>query len=107
MFLGLLLFVYLYYVLSDLLSSDVLLSMMALNIVAVILGVDLSGEMRWPMIWLSVGLGFASKIGRYFVHKVFMDENADPSGLFDGGYGLAVMLVLGLVYLVILKWMGY
>lgn len=108
LFLALLLFIYLSFVFNDMLGSDLFLSMMGANIAAVILGADLTGQLRITMLLLSLGLGYVSKIGRHFVWSRMTDgEGADNGGLWSLIYGIPAMVVLTLIFLGVLKLMGY
>lgn len=105
--LALLLFIYLFYVLSDMLGSDLFLSMMGANIAAVILGADLTGQLRITILLLSIGLGYISKLGRNILwRRTSGGEMADNSGLWSVIYGLPAMALLTLIFLGVLKLMG-
>ncbi len=102
--LALILFIYLYYVISDMFDSDVFISMMAVNIAAAILGANPSGEMRIVMICVSLVLGYASSIIRRKVLTALTGEREKGMWwLFSTIYGLVAMGVLLLLSLGILR----
>ncbi len=105
--LGLLLFVYIYYVLSDMLSSDVFVSMMSANIAAAILHVDLTGKTRTIIIILSIVLGYGLRFAKHLIIANNGGDEDSASVLFVPLYGLIATVVSGLLFIVIFKIMGY
>lgn len=106
-FLGLILFIYIYYVISDMLSSDVFVSMMSANIAAAILSVDLTGGTRTIILILSIVMGYGLKIAKRIIIEALGSEDNNAEVLFEPLLGLISMVVLGIIFLVIFKIMGY
>ena len=89
------------------LSSDVFVSMMSANIAAAILSVDLTGGTRTIILILTIVLGYGLKIAKRITVEALGSEDNNAEVLFEPLVGLISMVVLGIIFLVIFKIMGY
>ncbi|MBQ8831172.1 MAG: hypothetical protein IJ017_06205 [Oscillospiraceae bacterium] len=105
--LGLLVFIYIYYVISDMLSSDVFVTMMSANIAAAILSVDLTGRTRTIILVLTVVMGYGLKVAKSRIIANAGGDDDSASILLVPLFGLISTVVAGGLFLIIFKIMGF
>ena len=102
MFLIFVFFLMMYYVLRDLLSSDIILSTFGVILSAAIFSIDLTERNRWILLGVAIFLGMISKLIR---GKLIDDEDED-SDRWNGLYGISSLIIVAILVSIGLNLLG-
>ena len=93
LFLLLVFLLMMYYVLRDLLSSDILLGIFGANLAAALCGVALTDRNRYILLGAAVLLGLVSKL----IRGVLFKEDDEDNDRWHGLYGVVAMIVIAII----------
>lgn len=102
LFLLLVFMLMMYYVLRDLLSSDILLGIFGVNLAAAFFSIELTSRNRWILLAVSILLGLVSKL----IRGVLFKEEDEDNDRWNGLYGVVSMIAIAVIVSIGLNLLG-